>query len=271
MITPVAPATARASAARGVQRALVLGNAYHPLSIACAVATVGAVREVIVAVHDPMSGLGPLRTLRRVWQTQGGAVALGKIGIVLWVKARSLARNVGMRPRGYASLDEVCRAHNLEMVPCRDPNDPAFVEWVRKREMDLVIVANFSRILARPLLETPANGCLNVHPSLLPKYRGPHPLYWALANREHVTGVTVHEVTERIDAGPVILQRPVRIEPRDDEHTLLARCVGVVAQLLPQAIWLVATGQAVPQPQNESEATSYPAPRRIRRPTEARP
>lgn len=272
MIAHLAPPTARSASAPVVGRALFLGNAYHPLSIACALAAVGAAREVIVAVHDPVgAGLGPLRTLRRVWRTQGGAAALDKTGLLLRARGRSLARRIGLRPRGYASLDEVCRAYDLTTIACRDANDPAFVEWVRGMAVDLVIVANFSRILRRPLLEAPAMGCLNVHPSLLPKYRGPHPLFWALANGERTTGVTVHVLTERIDAGPVVLQRALRIQPRDDERALLARCARVATELLPEAMSLVASGQAVSQPQNENEATYYPARRRRQRVAEGRP
>jgi len=71
------------------------------------------------------------------------------------------------------ALGDVCRAHNLRMVACPDPDDAAFVERVREIQMDLVIVASYSRILRRPLVEAPAMGCLNVHASL-PKYRDPH-------------------------------------------------------------------------------------------------
>lgn len=100
-----------------------------------------------------------------------------------------------------------------------------------------IIISIFSKyILNSRQLLLARLGALNVHPSLLPAYRGVSPVFWTLANGEKETGVTVHTMTSRIDTGSIIAQRDVPILPTDTEHALYLRCARVAATLLPDAI-----------------------------------
>ena len=167
---------------------------------------------------------------------------------------------MGVPLSGFASLPEITRACGLTVIQCANPNSAEFVQQVRLLGVQLIVVANFSRILQRALLETPDLGCINVHPSLLPRYRGPEPFYWVLANREKTTGVTLHYMDEAIDSGDIILQRELEIRPKETETTLLHRSAAVAAELLHEAIPLLQARRAPRIRQDQTVATYYSFP-----------
>src|SRR5713226_7770003 len=107
------------------------------------------------------------------------------------------------------------------------------MQHVQLLGVDLIVVAGFARILKRALVDVPRLGCINVHPSLLPHYRGPEPFYWVLANLEKTTGVTIHHVDEGIDTGDIILQRELEIRPNETE-TMLIEAAKLVPRHNPQ-------------------------------------
>jgi methionyl-tRNA formyltransferase len=121
----------------------------------------------------------------------------------------------------------------------------------------LVVVA-FGQLLPRTILDIPPNGCLNVHASLLPKYRGPAPIPWALMRGETVTGVTIMEIVEAMDAGPILLQRKVPITAEDTAGTLEDRLGLLGAEALIETLRAVERGEVTRTPQNEAEATYAP-------------
>jgi methionyl-tRNA formyltransferase len=126
--------------------------------------------------------------------------------------------------------------------------------------VDLIVVASFSRILRAPLIGLPRLGAINVHPSLLPRLRGPTPLYWALANGERVTGVNIHHLDAGIDTGDVIAQRELAIRPGETLRSLHARAVALAAALLRETLPRLADRTAPRIPQDESLASYYSFP-----------
>ncbi|MEI9966966.1 MAG: methionyl-tRNA formyltransferase [Candidatus Moraniibacteriota bacterium] len=120
---------------------------------------------------------------------------------------------------------------------------------------DLILVVAYGRLLPKELLKRPGFGCLNIHPSLLPKYRGASPLQNALLNGETETGVTLMQLDEGMDTGPLIGNRKVTIDPEDTLSTLIPKvteaAIGLTLELLPG--WVRRTIQAVPQ--DHSQAT----------------
>lgn len=181
---------------------------------------------------------------------------------LLWSQSRVAFRRLRLPLRGFASLPEVIKAHKMEVVPCANPNATDFVDEVSVRGIDLIVVAAFSCILKARLISVPRLGCINVHPSLLPRYRGPNPFYWVLAKQEKSTGVTIHYLDEGIDSGDIILQRAFSIGSRDTEKDLQAKAAVVAAQLLGEAVPLLAAGTAPCIPQDESEAFYFSFPPR---------
>ena len=233
---------------------LFLGNAYNPLSVACLEALLETGQQVVVGIHDA-ADKSRWRVLRSSAQRDGWGFVFRKAATLALLKARMLARSSGVSLRGYASLPEICRVRRVETVPCPDPNSEEFVARVRQMSVDVIVVAAFSRILKAPLLGVPRLGVVNVHPSLLPKFRGPNPIYWALAQGETRTGVTLHFMDEGIDSGDVIAQREVKIESGETEASLFRKCYTVAAQMLRETLPSLAAGTAVRTRQNESAAS----------------
>lgn len=101
---------------------------------------------------------------------------------------------------------------------------------------ELVVMASFDQIIGARALVLPQRGWLNVHPSYLPQYRGPEPVYWAIADGATQTGITLHRAVPKFDAGPIMAQAPVPIEAGDNAGTLTKRIVAAGVKLLPHAV-----------------------------------
>jgi methionyl-tRNA formyltransferase len=127
-----------------------------------------------------------------------------------------------------------------------DANSEAFIDCLRAYAPDVVVMASFDQILREPTLEIPGQGWLNVHPSLLPRHRGPEPIYWTLANGDQEAGITVHLTVPRIDAGPILAQRRLPVQPNDTAGTLSKRLVGEGLGALDEALAVLEAGNSKP-------------------------
>ncbi len=123
---------------------------------------------------------------------------------------------------------------------------------------ELIVVVAYGKILPRSLLDLPPWGCINVHASLLPKYRGAAPVAWAIWRGETRTGVTVMQMNERMDAGPILLQRETEIRAGETCGELEERLALMGAEALVEAIAGLERGELVPRPQEEALATLAP-------------
>lgn len=150
---------------------------------------------------------------------------------------------------------QVARELGIPVLQPLKLKDPAFVDALRALRPDLIATVAYGKIIPPQILTLPPLGCINVHPSLLPKYRGASPIQAALASGEQVTGVTIMYQSEALDAGDIILQRRVPIAPDDTAQTLEARLAIEGAQALLEAALLIAEGKAPRRPQDGSQAT----------------
>lgn len=130
-----------------------------------------------------------------------------------------------------------------EEQPDRDRYDRALAEVIDEYKPDLVVLAGFMRILSAAFVRHYRGRIFNIHPSLLPKYRGLHTHRRALAAGDRLHGASVHFVTEELDGGPVVVQAEVPIEPGDDENVLAFRVQNVEHIIYPQAVRLFAVGR----------------------------
>jgi len=121
---------------------------------------------------------------------------------------------------------------------------------------DAAIVVAYGKILPAEFLNAPRHGCINVHFSLLPKYRGAAPVNWAIVNGERETGVTTMKIVEELDAGPILLQQPTQIEAHETAPELLTRLAETGAELLSETLRRFDTIQS--QPQRDEESTLAP-------------
>lgn len=148
--------------------------------------------------------------------------------------------------------------YGLDVLQPAALRDPEFVGRLRDIEPDLIIVVAFGRIIPGEVLAVAPRGGINLHPSLLPRYRGAAPIARAIAAGDTETGVTVLHLSEELDAGDIILQRTVPIAPEDTTATLEPRLAREGAALLAEAVRLLETGSACRQPQDPSRVTLAP-------------
>ncbi len=123
---------------------------------------------------------------------------------------------------------------------------------------DACIVAAYGKILPEWLLKIPRLGCINIHASLLPKYRGAAPINWAIANGESETGVTIMQMDAGMDTGAMFAKRATKIEVHETAIELTARLSQIGGQLLSETLPRIERGEVTPEPQNEAEATYAP-------------
>ena len=147
--------------------------------------------------------------------------------------------------------------HGLQVVQPPTLKSAEAVAQLADFRPDVVVVAAFGQILPQSVLEIPPYGCVNVHPSLLPKFRGASPVASAILSGEEITGVTIMLQEAGLDTGPVLARAAISISPHDNTGSLTGKLSLISVYLLQEALggWL--RGEIVPRPQNEAEATYY--------------
>jgi len=155
-------------------------------------------------------------------------------------------RDLMLTPSPVKSLAEKLNLPVLQPLKARDEQ---FISELRELKPDLLVVVAYGQILPQTILDLPPFGCLNVHTSLLPKYRGAAPIQWAIADGEPETGVTIMKMDAGLDTGPVLLTRRTPILPADDSQTLHDRLAQLGADLLAGTIPDYVAGKIQPQPQ----------------------
>jgi methionyl-tRNA formyltransferase len=148
-----------------------------------------------------------------------------------------------------------------EKIPLLQPlkmKDHEFLQALTGWKPDMIAVAAFGRILPPVILSLPPLGCINVHGSLLPKYRGAGPIQWAIINGETETGITTMLMDEGMDTGAMLLQEAIPITSNDTAGTLSPRLAELGGRLLVETIARLKAGTLVPRPQDASQATLAP-------------
>jgi len=136
--------------------------------------------------------------------------------------------------------------------------DGAFLSVLEETKPELIVVAAYGRILPEYILDYPRYGCINIHGSLLPKYRGAAPIQRAVIDGEHETGVTIMKMAKGMDTGDMILQKITPIMPEDTAGTVFDRLATLGVEALLETIPMLLNGTAQFTPQNEAEATYAP-------------
>ena len=153
-------------------------------------------------------------------------------------------------------VKELALAEGLPVFQPRRARDEEFIAQLRSLAPDLIVVAAYGQILPQSLLDIPRLGCLNVHTSLLPKYRGAAPIQWAILDGEAETGVTIMKMDAGLDTGPMVRTTRTAILPDDNAQTLHDRLADLGGELLVKTIPDYAAGTIVPTPQ-PAEGASY--------------
>jgi len=162
------------------------------------------------------------------------AIASGRLDASIAIVISNKADAAGLEPACAAGIETLVLSHKA--FATREEYDRAMVKELQDRQVTLVCLAGFMRLLSPVFVAAFPARILNIHPSLLPKYPGLHPQQQALDDGAAVSGATVHIVNKDLDAGPVILQRAVPILPDDTAETLAARILEIEHTLYPAAI-----------------------------------
>lgn len=157
----------------------------------------------------------------------------------------------------FPSVARLARMRGLPVYTPSNPNTPDFIGLVRRLEPDLILSFYYRRLLSKELLAIPRLGGINLHGSLLPKYRGRAPVNWVLVNGEAETGVTLHYMVEEADAGDIISQRRVPIEAEDTALDLFGKITVAGRELLRETLPLIKGGTAPRIPQDHSRASTF--------------
>jgi methionyl-tRNA formyltransferase len=155
-------------------------------------------------------------------------------------------------------MKEIALEHNIPVFQPESINTPEGVAWLRALKPDLLVVAAYGQILSKDVLAAARLGGINVHASLLPKYRGAAPVAWAIYHGETVTGVTIIRMSVHLDAGEMLAQETVAIGPEETAGELEARLAPVGARLALDVIGQIASGTGHGIPQDKALATRAP-------------
>lgn len=145
--------------------------------------------------------------------------------------------------------------HNIEVFQPVKIKTPEAVEVLKGYGADLFVVAAFGQILSKEILDMPKYGCVNIHASLLPKYRGAAPIQWAILDGEKETGVTIMQMNEGLDTGDMLTKVVVPIEDTDTGESLFDKLAEAGAKLLIETIPQIEAGTLKPEPQDDSVST----------------
>ena len=149
-------------------------------------------------------------------------------------------------------------ASGVAVLQPRSVRTPAFLEEIAALHLDLIVVAAYGKILPGSLLRLPRLGAINIHGSLLPKYRGAAPIQWAVINGEQETGVTIMQMDEGMDTGDILLPVAIPIDEEDTAGTMFAKLATVGGRALLEAIARLKEGTLPPRKQDDRLATDAP-------------
>lgn len=155
----------------------------------------------------------------------------------------------------FSPVKEYAMSKNLRVYQPDNFRDNEIIESIKKQNPDLIVVVAYGKILPKELIEIPKYGIINVHSSLLPKYRGAAPINAALINGDRKSGVSIMYVEEKLDAGAVLLQKETEIDEQDTFLTLHDRLKEMGAELLEEAIELIKIGKVNAKEQDETLVT----------------
>ena len=157
----------------------------------------------------------------------------------------------------FGSVAELAGEYGIPVFAPEDVNHPVWAARIKAMAPDFIFSFYYRNMLSEEILAVPAKGALNLHGSLLPKYRGRVPINWAIINGEKETGVTLHYMTRKADAGDIVDQEKIAITNDDTAKTLFCKAEKAAALMLDRALPLLKEGKAARIPQDDSKATTF--------------
>lgn len=157
----------------------------------------------------------------------------------------------------FPPVKETALAHDLPVYQPRRARDPEFIEEMKTLNPDVMVVVAFGQILPKAILDIPKYGCINVHASLLPKYRGAAPIQWAVIRGEKVSGVTTMQMDVGLDTGDMLLKKEVLLDEEETGGSLHDKLSTLGGDLLIETLKKIEAGDIHPEKQDDSQAGEY--------------
>jgi methionyl-tRNA formyltransferase len=200
----------------------------------------------LVYMGTPQFAVGPLRALAEAGHDIAGVVTRTD-------KPAGRGRTLAAPPVKIAAMEL-----GITLMQPKRVRDPEFIGALRAMGPDAIIVAAYGQILPKEILVLPKFGCVNIHASLLPAYRGAAPVNWAIIRGEQRTGDTIMLMDEGMDTGPILMQESVTIGPEETAGALTERLSSLGAKLIKAAMPLLESGEITPIAQDGTKATMAP-------------
>ena len=186
-----------------------------------------------------------------------------KLSSYIWAKlAAKIINDIFGSTRKCYSVAAVARKYNVKVTDAVNVNSESFRKILRDLDVQLMISISGTQFYGKALREQTSAGIVNCHGALLPKYRGLMPSFWTLSNGEKQGGVSVHFVDEKLDNGPIIVQRSYRIHPHDTLEQIMARSKDLAAEAIIECVSLIEQGNPPLLPNDESIASHFSMPTR---------
>ncbi len=156
-------------------------------------------------------------------------------------------------------IKELAQENNIPVIQPERLRDPDAVKWVNNLSPDLLVLAFVTQFVPKEMIDMSTHGGINYHPSMLPKYRGGSAINWTIINGETETGVTIHQIDEGVDTGPIIIQKKVEIASNDTVKSLyFKKLYPLGIKMVAKAVRLIREGSANPIPQDNTQASFQP-------------
>lgn len=200
----------------------------------------------LVYMGTPNFAVPPLRALKAAGHEIAGVVTRAD-------KPAGRGRGISPPPVKLAALEMGLSVYQPVRI-----RQPEAVDRLCVLGPDIIVVAAYGQILSKEILSLPKYGCVNIHASLLPAYRGAAPINWAIINGEKQTGITIMQMDEGMDTGPILMQEALEIGPKDTAGSLTERLSALGARLIVEALGRIESGGIAPTQQDHSKATLAP-------------
>ncbi len=220
--------------------------------------SLGCVKRLIRSGEDKLTVVSVV-SVQRIrlfrWIKDYGLLVLVK-KCLLKMKTEFL-RFVPCGHQGQESYVSYLKSSGIDLIRIWDINSPSSIEQLKTLSPDVIIICTFSSIVSSNIIKIPPQGIFNLHASLLPKYRGPTPVFWALYHGDPTTGITIHKVSEGIDSGDIVDQRETSIEKGDTIESLEVKLMELAADGLEDLVKRLKGGPVEAQAQVEKGAYAH--------------
>jgi methionyl-tRNA formyltransferase len=221
-----------------------------------------ALEEVCAVVIAPPMGKKTFGALLRQMYEFYGLIDFVRVGIK-YVINRVMSKLPRWARFGRSfSLEHLCERHGIPVLHVQNINTEEFLGALRRLNVHLVVSVAAPQVFRDGLLQLPREGCINIHNSSLPKYRGMLPNFWQMYHGEKSVGTSIHRINAGIDDGEILLQKLSPIEPGESLDSLIRRTKRLGAQFMVEALHLIRTGSVTGLPNSKADSTYFSFPKR---------